>query len=214
MRVRIVIVGIISVILQGCANYGNFNTQKYTRLRFKGSLVQTSDKVLIPQDSIFCVNEIAADSVIAEISLEDIITFQHEENSQRVVADQIFEMEKTAAQHVIKPSISQIRTKKIVQAKKIHFKKVEEAFGWLLYILGCTFILGGIVAPLFASWIGWWIILIAVTIIFLGTLLMMVGSQKTGSHSEEFNWSGFLAFLFGLICFGITSIIGIIILIV
>jgi hypothetical protein len=213
MRLTILLIGITTVILQSCGNFNNFNNQKYTKLRFNKSNITNSDHLPIQNDSIIYSDETEITCTLSEICIEEIIPFHHKENSQRIIHEQRFEMEEPSSLNNTKSSDSKLSSKKNVTKKKQRVKTEKEGFGWLLYILGAALVLSGVLAPLFAALIGWWMILIGVAAIFLGTGLMLEGSKKIVSYCEELGWSAVFAFFIGLICFGTTSIIGIILMV-
>ncbi len=169
MRLKILLVGITSVILQSCGNISNFHNQKYTKLRFNKSNVTNSDHLLIQNDSIFYSDEIETNCTLSEICIEEIILLHHKENWQRIIHEQRFEKEELTSQDISKSSDSKLSAKKIETKKRQHTNTEKKAFGWFLYALGAALVLSGVLAPLFAALIGWWMILIGVAAIFLGT---------------------------------------------
>lgn len=210
MRLKILLLGIITVILQSCVNFSNFNNQKYTKLRFNKINIKNSDHLPIQNDSIFYSDETEMNCTLSEICTEEIVPFYCKENSQQIIHEQNFETEELPSQNISKSSDSQLSGKKIVTKKRQHTNTEKKAFGWFLYTLGAALVLSGVLAPLFAALIGWWMILIGVAAIFFGTGLMSEGSKKIPSYCEQLAWSSLFAFFIGLICFGATSIISII----
>lgn len=210
MSLRILILGIISLVLQSCGSYSNFNVQKYTKLKFKKNIACNYDDLLDQKDSIRITTEIEINADSNSYKVYEMTTYNHIDNPHDCIDNQSIEIKIMEQNQVINSSISVFKHAQIKSSKMRFYKKGRKLTGWLFYLLGIGLILSGIVAPLFATFIGWWIILIAFATIFIGALIAIVGADKIRFSSEEWSWSPIFAFIIGIISFGITCMVSIV----
>lgn len=209
MKLRVFIVCIISVVLQSCGNFGNFNTQKYTSLKFKKSTLNSADELLVQNDSVFRITQVSLNPERPAVHPEEVIEFRDEEDPQESIDDQHIEKNETSSQHISKSSIAENKTKRTEPNKRRPAKKI---LGWFSYLIGGITILAGIAAPLFATVIGWWMILIAIPTIFVGLVIITVGTTLIDFYEIEWRYTPYVGYFFGLIGYAITAVIGIVLL--
>lgn len=166
MNKVILVVGIISVILQSCGNFGSFHHQKYTKLKIKKCNTDDSKNTLLQNDQRLFIKEVKTDSLISKTCEQEILPLSSDAKKQTIISEGRFEKVKGISLDSSKYDFKKMIINKKVSGKKHQKQKRGKANGWILYILGCVLLLIGVAAPLVAALIGWWIILTGIAVFF------------------------------------------------